>query len=373
MNRFIHKNGFGSLVKYFRKKNKVSQATLGAVVGLDHTMISRIENGKVIPSKTVAETISVFLKLSADDVNELMEAFAQSILEREGLSAHQIFLKDNEAFQIAKSFVSDARDLRLKGMPKLAVAESEQKISLLYTLHSRAKKESTKKEILFFLGQLLMEVSKSYMDYLLPQDVWTFMTPLIERQKIIGQETGNPTLMMMSKMSEESALYVSKNYHKAHQIGDQLYSNLNVLDENWHSEVIRASAINAGYLNNQSEVKKLGHDVKFYLQSNSSVDHMNSSFVLEGLARAQGDVNDKNVMRTIDKAWEYIEKGKKAGTHSALRTVQLIRTQLRVMNKIGDDGPNDFERIGYKGLILAEELGYTRYEKEIQKLMDSTL
>lgn len=366
-------NGFGILVKYHRKKKRISQVSLAGDVGIDNSIISRIENGEFIPSKTTVEGIANYLRLNQSDKEELNSAFMQAILRREGLDNQRIFLNDNEAIQFAEEFISNIRTLRIQGMPKLAVAESEQKIDLLSIIGERSLNKNTRQQIFLLYSQLLMEVSKSYMDFLPPEEVWPYMTPLIERQKRAANETRDPTSIMMSRISEESALYVCKDYYLAHQIGKELYSNLNFLDKNWHSEILRATAINAGYLNNESELEQLEEDVTLFVQKDGYSDPMNTSFVLEGLARAQSSINSINVMGTIEKAWNYIELGKKTGKHSALRTVQLIRTQLKAMIETGDNSYVDFERLARKGLMLSEELGYTRYEKEITGLMDLNL
>lgn len=364
------KNSFGILMKYHRKRKNISQIYLGAKLELDNSIISRIESGEIIPSITVVEGVANHLKLSQSDKDELNNAFLQSILRREGLDNQRIFLNDSEAIQFAKEFISNVRTLRIQGMPKLAVAEFQQKISLLNSIGNRSFKTSTRQQIFILLSQLLMEVSKSYMDFLAPEEVWQYMTPLIEYQIKYANETKDPTSIMMSRISKESALYVCKNYVKAHEIGKELYSNLLFLDKIWHSEVLRATAINAGYLNSELELEQLENDVRLFVQNDGYLDPINTSFILEGLARAQSSLNNKKVMRTIEEAWNYIELGKRTGRYSALRTVQLIRTQLKAIIESGDNSFSDFDKLGRKGIILSQELGYSRYEKEIVGLMD---
>ena len=369
----IKERGFGGLVRYYRKLKKLSQIKLSLEIFVDNSIISRIENGNLIPHRATVDRISEALKLSENEQNEFYHAYTQAIIAKEGLSIKQIYLNDDEAIKLASDHVRDTRKLRILGMPRLAVAKSEDRIELLNKLSVRTHNASARKELYKYLTQLLMEVSKSYMDYLLPREVWDFMEPLIKYQEKVAKEIQTPAALMMAEMSKEAALYVSKDYDKAHKIGIQLHSNLRHLDGYWHSEVIRASAINAGYMNDEKTVNNLTNDITYFVQEEGFNDHMNTSFLLEGLARAQGFVNDRRVLTTIEKAWRHIEYGKKAGNHSVFRTVQLIRTQLKIMQKLGINDVVTIEKIGKKGLILCEEMGYLRYEKEIRQLLGIAL
>lgn len=366
-------NGFGILVRHYRKKSKMNQVTLGVRAGVDNSIISRIENGTFIPSIDIVEILASIFKLNEENKNEIYSAFGQAVLNKEGLIFEQIFLKDAEAIQLANDFVEDTRLLREQGMPKRAVAESAQRIQLIYELCKRANKELTRKILYQSLSRLLMEVSKSYMDYLLPDEVWEFMNPLIEHQRRIAVEIKDSSSLLMVELSKEAALYVHGNFYEAHKVGAELYSNIRILDSSWHSEVLRAMAINAGNLKEEDEVINLSNDIQYFILDSGYEDPLNISFILEGLARAQGSVRNKNVESTIEKAWHFIDLGKKQGNYSPFRTVQLIRTQLRIMSDLESTDYTTVERLGQKGLILCEEMGYKRYESEILNLLKSML
>lgn len=64
-------NHYGEKIKLFRKVRKVSQLELESNASLAFGTISRIENGKINPTKETLFKIASVLKLEKDDVIEM--------------------------------------------------------------------------------------------------------------------------------------------------------------------------------------------------------------------------------------------------------------------------------------------------------------
>jgi len=73
---------------------------------------------------------------------------------------------------------------------------------------------------------------------------------------------------------------------------------------------------------------------------------------------------------TIERAWD--SGPQRRGEFSSLRSVQLIRTQLKPTLALGIPVTVEDERLGASGLAACAASGYTRHHHEISALLEST-
>jgi len=58
----------GKRIAHYRKDRKLSQAGLGAIIGIYNRYISRIENGRIVPSILTLARLAVAFGVSIDEL-----------------------------------------------------------------------------------------------------------------------------------------------------------------------------------------------------------------------------------------------------------------------------------------------------------------
>lgn len=364
-------NILGQLIREARKKAKMSQAMLAPSLNIDYTVLSKIETGKITPSGVLIKEICTELKIKGDEKDRLYQAYKAHMLGKEGITDDSFVTAD--VVEFIHNELSGIKKMRSEGLPMQAVERAENKIDFIKKSIATTINKSQKVKLLNILGEVLLEASKSYMDFLSPNEVWAYMNPIIETQELVSKELSSPKLSLLAILSRESAYYVEKKYDKAYSLSLKLLSNINELPADWQKiEVLRAFLINIGYLNYEREIRDAEKKVNLLLPALRNKP-MDSVFLLEGLARAKTLLGEKNAEISIQKAWDFLDQGKKTGMYSSLKRVQLIRTQLKFLIKNDNTNKIDIDRIGSEGLIISKEYNYTRYKKEIEDLLDKNL
>lgn len=244
-------------------------------------------------------------------------------------------------------------------------------VNLAMNLLNGALEDTSKIGLRTFLLEqkmkLLMEKSKSYMDYLLPEEVFLYMSDVNEQLSRTAKELKSKKLYYLPKISEESAYYVSKDYHKSYVVGKELLESIEQIGREWHIEVLRAAAINTGYVGNTRELNDIVSMAGDYIDMNEAVALNDITFLLEGIARAYGMLQDERAMDYIKKARSKIKIMKSLNYTTNLREVQLLRTEARIVSKIGTE--SELDKLKKKGLHLSRKNNYDRYIREFSELV----
>jgi transcriptional regulator with XRE-family HTH domain len=363
---------FGGLLRKYRLAKGLNQLALGMRAFLDHTTVSRLETGRQLPSPGDFERLATALDLFPHDRERLTFALQQDLLQRKSIPS-ELYLQSDELLFLTSEQVASVQRLRLSGKPQLAAAEASRYAHWIRMFVRRSRSDTVRETLLRTLADLLIEQSKSYLDYVFPNEVWQYATPLIAEQQQIAEIIKDPKLALLPDLSKEAALYLSGSVEQAQIVCGRLLVERGRLGGQWQPEVLRAVAINAGYLQDESGIVQIANTISRVLEEMGPSDPMIGTFLLEGLARGQGLVRDDKALETLEKAWHFVEVGRQQGNYSSLKTVQLIRTQLKTLRAIGGTDKAEYERLGLRGILLCDELGYARYHKEILDLLESYL
>jgi hypothetical protein len=216
-----------------------------------------------------------------------------------------------------------------------------------------------------------MEECKAYLDYVVPDEAWAHTEPVLADLRRIAADVGDPALRVVADVGEEGALYVSGAYEDAHRICRRILDERRPGDA-WEGEVLRAAAINAGYLRDETGLRRIDHRIRLALDRGGD-DPLSAAFLLEGLGRGQAALWLPTALETLDEAQRLQDEGRQHHHYSGLRAVQLIRTRLRALQTLGAADKTETERLAQRGLLLCEELGYHRYKLEIEQLLRATI
>jgi transcriptional regulator with XRE-family HTH domain len=364
---------FGGLLRKYRLAKRLNQLALGTRAVLDNTTISRLETGKQLPSPGDFERLATALNLSPRDRERLTFALQQDLLQRKSIPSELYLQSSDELLFLTSEQVVSVQRLRLSGKPQLAAAEASRYAHWVRMFVKRSRSDTVREALLRTLADLLIEQSKSYWDYVFPSEVWQYATPLIAEQQQIATLIKDPKLALLPDLSKEAALYLSGSVEQAQIVCGRLLVERSRLGDQWQPEVLRAAAINAGYLQDETGIVRIANTIGRVLEEMGPSDPMVGTFLLEGLARGQGLVRNVKALETLERAWHFVEVGRQQGNYSSLKTVQLIRTQLKTLRAIGETDEAEYERLGLRGILLCDELGYARYRKEISDLLESYL
>jgi transcriptional regulator with XRE-family HTH domain len=361
---------FGVLLRRRRRARRLTQVALGLRVSIDHSAISRFETGAALPSAADFDALCRALRVDAADREELTRALQRDTLRRHDLP-RPLLLTGAELLAQAGEWLSAVRALRQAGQPHAAARTAAGQARWLRAVAGEAVGERVRIAVLRGLADLLMEECKAYLDYVVPQEAWSYTGPVIADLKRIAADVGDPSLRVVADVGEEGALYVSGAYEDAHLICRR------ILDERrpggaWEGEVLRAAAINSGYLRDETELRRVDRRIRLALDRGEG-DPLTDAFLLEGLGRGQAFLGLPAALETLDEAQRLQDESRRHNTYSGLRAVQLIRTRLRALQALGVTDKTETERLAQRGLLLCEELGYHRYKLEIEQLLRAAL
>ena len=145
-----------------------------------------------------------------------------------------------------------------------------------------------------------MEECKAYLDYVVPSEAWSYTGPVIADLKRIAPDVGDPSLRVVADVGEEGALYVSGAYEDAHLICRRILDERRPGGE-WEGEVLRAATINAGYLRDEAELRRVDRRIRLALDRGEG-DSLTAAFLLEGLGRGQASLGLPGALETLDEA-----------------------------------------------------------------------
>ena len=356
---------FAALVRQCRCQRKLTQSALAALVNCDHTIISKIESGKIVPGKGTADAFAKAFRLKGAEYEYFISALRKAKLQREGMDTETSFFKADEIIELAESSLSEIRLLRQSGMPRHATSIGENRIQFLKPICDRNQDAALTTTLLRLLSLVLIETGKSYMDFLNKSDVWGYMSPIIIMLHEIAERLKDPTISLLADINEESAYYVSKEYQQAYKTGHQIFQQIHFLDTDWKLEVLRASAINAGNLGKKDEIKHYAQLIYQWKKEELITDPFSLSFILEGLSRAQASLGDHTALSTIEEASDAFNTAADHHQYSPLKKVQLIRSELKVAEALQVKDYRHIESIANMGLMLCRTLGYERHAAEI--------
>lgn len=385
---------FGALLRQFRKNRKISQLKLALSVALDNSVISRFETGAYLPpSEDIVARLGDKLGLQTGELLRLEAAYRRDLLISKGVSPENIERVSMpgrrshifDLIELTRDDLHSIQDLRRSGVPHIAARDSNRIAMRLRKLRGDVDDPAISGEIGKLLALCIAEECKSYMDYVLPEDSWAISSSLVKELYSLAYRDKSPVIGTLAELCQEEMLYVGREYSKADHISRRVVqhslgsvntgslvpeSPLAMLDTRWQVDALRAAIINAGYLHDVGGVEILRNAIENIIELGVGDVPAEITFLLEGVGRAQSEVGSAQAATTLDKAWHVLERGQESGVRSTLRRVQLTRTYLRAsLNSPGFDAL-EAERRGLKAKWIAEEMGYRRYEREIQELLD---
>lgn len=359
---------FGDAVRSLRLARGARQLDLALLLHVDHSWVSRLEGGRHAPQREDVDRLAHALALSTEQYARLLEAYERDVLTRNEVAA-DLLLGTDESLRLVNEEAQEARRLRLAGRPQEAAALAARSARWVRLLARRAASDRAQTALLTELVRVLVEQCKSHLDYVLPAESWAVVAPQVDEQLRVAEYLQNPRLLQLADMSREGALYLAGRYDEAYVLSRRFLQE-GALDQAWQTELLRAAAINAGYVGDEDGVRAIARVTDQLLGTAEHLGESEAAFLLEGLARGQAALGQPAAMSTIERAREAVELARAAPAFSELRAVQLIRTHIKACLRLGATLTVHDERLAAEGIRSAHGLGYHRHSREIAALLD---
>ena len=166
---------------------------------------------------------------------------------------------------------------------------------------------------------------------------------------------------LLGGVLREGLLYFDKQYGQADRIAREIFTL--EIESEWKPEIVRAAAINAGYLGDEVSIHRHEREMRRMIAAEMSpLDHV---FMLDGLARGYARLNKPRAVDIIEEAWD-VQLG--STVQSTLRYVQKVRAHLEVNDQLGRAHDTYLITQAKNGLKIAQSMGYERYVQDLTQL-----
>jgi transcriptional regulator with XRE-family HTH domain len=361
---------FGELLQTFRRARRLRQVDLGRRLYLDHSTISRLEGGERLPTVQELDRIASALHLSDRERERLTAAFERDAREQLKLDS-DVLLHSDECLFVAEGQLTDARRLRLLGRPQLAAAIAGRTAAWLRLMSHRSSRQATQDAILRALGDVLVEQCKSHLDYVLPPEAGDVLSKSLAEQRRIVRHLSDRRLDLLERMNREGTLYLLGNHTAAYELSRTFAEDASA-DPVWQPELLRAAAINAGYVADRDGLHDTEVSIERVVAERADLTDIDRAFMLEGLARGQAMIGESGAMATIGRAESLMDSSRTTSDYSAFRWVQVVRSKLRTLAALRVRPSRDIEEAAQDALVTAERLGYPRHRGEIASLLETS-
>ncbi|MGH7929441.1 MAG: helix-turn-helix domain-containing protein, partial [Candidatus Binatia bacterium] len=347
-------------VRKIRRDRKLRQLDLANLVNVDHTLISRIETGRVTADPSLIKAIRAALQLSESEWKWLETCVARCALDNAGIT-EAAAIQHQDLLDISTASLRAAVELRSIGNSVLAANTTYPTARALSDTLATSSSENSRRALSAELCELLFHEAKCYLDYLPPEGISRLAVPVASRLfALIGS---HPTARnnLLGGILKEGLLYFDKQYSQADQIVRDIFALR--IESEWRPEIVRAAAINAGYLGDEVSIRR--HEKEMRQMITAGVSPLDHVFMLDGLARGYARLGKPRAVDIIEEAWDVQLS---STVQSTLRYVQKVRAHLEVNDQLGRAHDTYLITQAKSGLKIARSMGYERYVQDLIRL-----
>jgi transcriptional regulator with XRE-family HTH domain len=361
----------GEVIRRVRQSRHpaVRQLDLSIDLRVDHSLVSRWETNKVLPTAAQLADIRRSLGLTEGEFDSLHAAWVRDSHAGDA-SLFSTTLTPSSLVESLEISRDCARSLRMGGQPRIAMLVSGRDARLAFQQLKVQSWTRNHEPALIRLSEVLLEQCKAGLDFLTREEVRRgALSDALELLDRITDNCGNDAAVYCD-IAKEGVSYVGGNVGEAKTISERLISAQRSVPPGWLPEVIRAVAINAGKLGDEA-VLATAHDSLLQAASEWGDEFSDGTraFVLEGIARGWGSVDPGMGLEMLDKAWDVRRTAHDIEGDSKLRFVQLVRSQAELEVSVrSSHNIEDTNRKLEDAIAVSVKNGYDRYVQQLQTL-----
>jgi DNA-binding CsgD family transcriptional regulator len=263
--------------------------------------------------------------------------------------------------------------VRFVGHSRLAVAQAAEAIEQLRKkIDRRFNLLGRTKLLLKALARLLFEQIVAFFEIALPNEIRPFVGPRIEEMQDIAKACDNDReILGLADYAAGVAYYLTGNLVNSVKALKRAWANVDN-DDNKLKD-LRMMALVWAYLKEKKTFEDTVLRAKNVLEDGNFSNLDLVCMTYEGMGRGQGLFGLPAAFDTLDEGWRFYREMTRKRDKMPIRYVQLVRSELEVLQYLAPNEVRRLEEQGQKGLQIAEEHGYPRYAGHIQQFLDRNL
>ena len=367
-----HEASLGSLLREARDAKGITQVQLSEAVNAGGgPIVSHWEKGTRHPTLAQIHQIQQELDLSEAGFEDLYYAWMR---ETSQVPMHWL-LSDARPEQLLEDLdriIALVRGLRAAGQPRIAVVLAGRDAAAALRRLREFPWSSTHAEVIRKVAELVLQEVKAALDYLpriaVSQGELNSQLALLQGAGAICDDTAT---RFLGALALEGATYVSGDVKKSYRQTRQLLDRSERIPQIHMPEVLRAAAINAGKSKKFDALIDVQARIDSLLERNSQQLSRNElGYLLEGVARAWGTFDPGRASALSQEAWTCAGFEQGLPATSALRFVQLTRTQaeIELSRPSGSARSSTNEQVA-AALVVSRRENFDRYIDQLEALL----
>lgn len=358
---------FSGLLRQHRLDAQRHQLQLAVEVGVDHSVVSRWENGHAYP--TLAQLYEVGVALGLDEAQTIGLFMAWT---RETGRMPLRFIPARERPEAMAEFLDEsidcARHLRKAGQPRKALSLSRRDAVLALDHVQKFPRSALHAHLLTKVSELLLEECKAALDFMPRAEVKSgALGAVLTNMWLISAECRTAESRFLFDLATEGVTYVGGDAELAFRQTIELVNLGSSIPAPWRSEVLRAAAINAGRGGERDILLSIQLLIDNLLKT-GDLPNGEKAFLLEGLGRSWATIEPARGLDIIEQAWSFRDHAPESEGRSLLRSVQLTRSEAEVVaahRGVKNDG-NIVLKIE-NAINVSRVHGYDRYVHQLNR------
>ncbi|NMB57432.1 hypothetical protein GYA19_05875 [Candidatus Beckwithbacteria bacterium] len=329
---------------------------------IDASVLSRVISGERLFTQRQLNVFCSILKIKKQKALYLKEALLLDIYKKYNLEINHYFLVDLPTEKILKKIA----EYRWSGDYGISNELTDILLDRFRSLKTKMLFSPYSRKFFDTYGKILLE--KCYNNMLLSPNKVVYHEKIVTYElREIGEILKKKNFIGLSYFVEGEAYYIAEKYDRSFPI---IYNALDLIkDQNTRIEAVRVAILNTAYLNLEKKYKEITALAAKIFNYHKILLSPTLSFI-EGLGRAQGILKMQEALNTIEEAEEIYKKSK---SEEVFRLIQFDRSRLEILKRTKQKDKNYFEKVGKRGLNLAENYGYYRYITKIREMMNKTI
>lgn len=332
---------------------------------MDPSILSRVINGKRLFTKKQLQVFCKVLKIRQKDRILLNETLLMETYKKFKLIPYS---HNFDIFaEVIEDLIEKISEFRLAGNPHLASELTDILLQETKMVIPNAAYSKQTAKFFDYYARLLLEAYYNKSVFIPRKKMLIHQLPLIQEIKELAKNTKRRDHIGLYYFTKGGAYYDQEQYDLSLP---EIKSSLGFIK--WPSvklEATRQKILSLAHLNLTNEfdssldgLEELTHAKKVKLGDELAL--------MDGVGRAQGLLKRTEAIDTLSKVEKIYFDDK---CQEIYRLIQLIRSQMEVANRIQPKDKNYFEKIGNRGLKLANQHGYKRYATKLKEMLNSVL
>lgn len=329
--------------------------------GFDSSILSKALSGERLLGLAQLNALCDLLSLPNHEKKYLEECLQIDHIQRYGFDIVHTTYKDKPYLDLLEASIAQISTLDRTGQVKDVVEFSEVVIRSLKLKLDRLHEDKVRRNVLYMFGDVVRFYSENMYYYKSSKFIYPDKARSVRWLQKIALELKSSQYLELSKFKLAEIYYVNRDSRKALKIFNRV--DLDVLPDYEKLIGLKDLAVSLA-LTNQLFEYELVKSKLLTLVGIHLLDYQVAVF--DGLARCEALFSRFSLaVEYLETAWRLIKLIQPSEGHYYQRCVQLLRSQLRLLDVIGEGASSEFKSVKKEALLLAGTMHLQNFADEI--------